>query len=101
MKKLVPLHDQVIIERFDNEQTMYGNIIIPDTGKEKPMMGKVIAVGPGLYNPNTDKLVPVTSVKVGDVALFPSFGGVKITYNDKEYIICRNNDLLAKETETE
>jgi chaperonin GroES len=101
MKTLVPLHNQILIERFDTEQLMYGNIMIPDAGKEKPMMGKVIGVGPGLYNPNTGQLVPIDSVKIGDVVLFPSFGGVKITYEDKEYIICKDNDLLAKEIENE
>ena len=88
-----PLHNHVVIKQQDETETMYGNIIVPDAGKEKPLMGEVLATGPGLINMN-GILIPNT-IEVGATVIFPSFGGQRITVDGEEYIVCKEQDLIA------
>jgi chaperonin GroES len=88
-----PLHNHVVIKQQDETETMYGNIVVPDLGKEKPLMGEIIASGPGLINLN-GVLIPNT-VEVGQIVIFPAFGGQKITVDGDEYIVCKEQDLIA------
>ena len=92
--RIKPLHNHIVIKQQDETETMYGNIVIPDMGKEKPLMGEVIAVGPGVYSV-TGQTFLETKVKVGETVVFPSFGGTKMTINGEEYIVMKENDLLA------
>jgi chaperonin GroES len=82
-----------VIKQQDETETMYGNIVVPDLGKEKPLMGEVIASGPGLIN-LTGTLIPNT-VEVGQTVIFPAFGGQKITVEGEEYVVCKEQDLIA------
>jgi chaperonin GroES len=82
-----------VIKQQDETETMYGNIIVPDAGKEKPLMGEVIATGPGIINMN-GVLIPNT-VEVGVTVVFPAFGGTKMTIDGEEYIVMKEQDLLA------
>ena len=91
--KIKPLHNHVVIKQQDETETMYGNIIVPDAGKEKPLMGEVIASGPGLINLN-GTLIP-NEVPVGATVVFPAFGGQRITIKGEEYIVMKEQDLLA------
>jgi chaperonin GroES len=91
--KIKPLHNHVVIKQQDETETMYGNIVVPDMGKEKPLMGEVIASGPGLIN-LTGTLIPNT-VEVGQTVIFPAFGGQKITVEGEEYVVCKEQDLIA------
>jgi chaperonin GroES len=91
--KIKPLHNHVVIKQQDETETMYGNIVVPDLGKEKPLMGEVIASGPGLIN-LTGTLIPNT-VEVGQTVIFPAFGGQKITVEGEEYVVCKEQDLIA------
>jgi chaperonin GroES len=88
-----PLHNHVVIKQQDETETMYGNIIVPDAGKEKPLMGEVIATGPGLININ-GVLIPNT-VEIGSTVVFPAFGGQRITVKGEEFIVMKEQDLLA------
>jgi chaperonin GroES len=88
-----PLHNHVVIKQQDETETMYGNIVVPDLGKEKPLMGEIIASGPGLINLN-GVLIPNT-VEVGQTVIFPAFGGQKITVDGEEYVVCKEQDLIA------
>ena len=88
-----PLHNHVVIKQQDETETMYGNIVVPDLGKEKPLMGEIIASGPGLINLN-GVLIPNT-VEVGQIVIFPAFGGQKITVDGDEYVVCKEQDLIA------
>jgi chaperonin GroES len=92
--KVIPLHNNVVIKQQDETETMYGNIIVPDAGKEKPLMGEVIAVGPGTYSVTGEKFLE-TTIKVGQLVAFPSFGGQRITVQGEEYIVCKETDLIA------
>jgi chaperonin GroES len=91
--KIKPLHNHVVIKQQDETETMYGNIVVPDLGKEKPLMGEVIAVGPGYYTP-TGAYIDTTT-EIGQVVVFPAFGGIKMTIDGEEYVVCKEQDLLA------
>jgi chaperonin GroES len=82
-----------VIKQQDETETMYGNIVVPDMGKEKPLMGEVIAVGPGTYSV-TGTFIK-TDVQVGEVVVFPAFGGTKMNIGDDEFVVMKENDLLA------
>jgi chaperonin GroES len=82
-----------VIKQQDETETMYGNIVVPDMGKEKPLMGEVVAVGPGTYTITGDFIE--TQVEVGEIVVFPAFGGTKMTIGDDEFVVMKENDLLA------
>ena len=92
---LVPLGDRILVKRSDNDEQMTsGGIIIPDTAKEKPQEGEVVAVGNGRVLDSGDRQ-PV-DVAVGDLVLFAKYGGTEVTYDNNEYLILREDDILAK-----
>ena len=92
---LVPLGDRILVKRSeDDEQTTSGGIIIPDTAKEKPQEGEVVAVGNGRLLDSGERQ-PV-DVGVGDLVLFAKYGGTEVTYDNAEYLILREDDILAK-----
>jgi len=91
--KVRPLHDRILVERLEEKEVKKGGIIIPDTAKEKPQEGKVIAVGNGKVN-DDGKKVPL-DVKAGDKILFGKYSGSEVKIDDKEYLIMREEDVLA------
>jgi chaperonin GroES len=92
-RTLEPLGDRIVIVPIDREEKTKGGIIIPDTAKEKPQEGKVTAVGPGKMNDEGNRVPP--DVKVGDIVLYPRYGGTEYKLDDVEYMILRESDLLA------
>ena len=90
---VTPLHDRVLVRRLEEKETAKGGIIIPDTAKEKPQEGVVIAVGAGKIEKG--KRIPL-DVKVGDRILFGKYTGSEIKINDQEYLILREEEILAK-----
>jgi chaperonin GroES len=90
---VTPLHDRVLIRRVEEKETVKGGIIIPDTAKEKPQEGEVIAVGAGKIEKG--QRVPM-DVKAGDRILFGKYSGTEIKIEDQEYLILREEEILAK-----
>jgi chaperonin GroES len=90
---LTPLHDRVIVKRIEEKETVRGGIIIPDSAKEKPMEGEIIAVGSGKREKG--ELIPL-DVKPGDRVLFGKYSGTEIKVEDEEYLILREEEILAK-----
>ncbi len=91
---LRPLHDRILVERLDEaEQQSSGGIIIPDSAKEKPQQGKVIAAGNG--KKKDDGTVVPLDVSVGDTILFGKYTGNEVTVDDSEYMIMREDEVLA------
>jgi chaperonin GroES len=90
--KLKPLADRIVVERVEEEMKK-GSIIIPDTAKEKPQYGKVIAVGPGRLDEKGNR-IPM-EVKKGDLIIFSKYSGNEVKIDDKEYLIMREDDVLA------
>jgi chaperonin GroES len=91
--KLRPLGDRIVVEPLEAEEKTKGGIILPDTAKEKPQEGKVVAVGKGKTD-ESGKLIPM-EVKVGDKVLYGKYAGTEITIEGKEYMILREEDVLA------
>ena len=94
---LRPLHDRILVERIEEEEQKVGGIIIPDSAKEKPQQGKVIAVGAGKADKD-GKRIPL-DVKDGDTILFGKYSGQEIKIDGNEYLIMREDEVLAVVTE--
>jgi len=92
--KIKPLSDHILIEPIKKEEKTKTGILLPETAeKERPEQGKVIAVGPGRKT-SSGKIIPL-SVKVGDKVLFTKYGPNEIKIDDKEYLIAKEEDILA------
>ncbi len=92
--KVSPLFDNVLIEPMKQEEKTSSGILLPQTAdKERPETGKVIAVGKGKKNKDGN-LIPMV-VKPGDKVLFTKYGPNEIKVNNKEYLIARQDDILA------
>jgi chaperonin GroES len=91
--QVTPLHDRVLIKRIEEKETVKGGIIIPDTAKEKPQEGEVIAVGAGKIEKG--ERIPL-DVKAGDRVLFGKYSGTEIKVDDEDYLILREDEILAK-----
>ena len=92
-KKLQPLRDRVVVKADAAEEKTKSGIVLPDTAKEKPVEGTVIAVGSGRVMDNGQK-VPL-EVKVGDKVIYSKYGGTEVRIDSQEYVILREEDLLA------
>jgi len=91
---ITPLHDRVLVRRLEEKESVKGGIIIPDTAKEKPQEGEVIAVGAGKLNDKGER-IPL-DVKAGDRILFGKYSGNDIKIDDEEYMILKEDEILAK-----
>jgi len=91
--KIRPLHDRVIVKRWEEEKTSPGGIVIPDSATEKPIKGEVVAVGNGkiLENGETRKL----DLKVGDKILFGKYSGTEVKVDGQELLVMREDDIMA------
>jgi len=88
-----PLSDRVLVRRLeDDEEQKVGGIIIPDTAKEKPQEAKVVAVGPGRLD---DGKHVAPEVKKGDKVLIGKYSGTEVKIDGDEYLIMREDDILA------
>src|ERR1700683_1243097 len=92
--QVTPLHDRVLVRRLEEKETAKGGIIIPDTAKEKPQEGEVIAVGAGKLNEKGGR-IPL-DVKPGDRILFGKYTGNDIKIDDEEFMILKEDEILAK-----
>ncbi|MDQ0160631.1 co-chaperone GroES [Alkalibacillus salilacus] len=90
---LKPLGDRVIVELVEEESTTAGGIVLPDSAKEKPQEGKVVAVGSGRVTDNGEKIA--LEVSEGDRVVYSKFAGTEIEKDGKEYLVLRENDILA------
>ena len=91
---LRPLHDRIIVRRLDEDSTQrIGAIIIPDSAKEKPRLGTVLAAGLGKTNDEGERL-PM-DVQTGDTILFGKYTGQEVTVEGIEYLIMKEDDVLA------
>jgi chaperonin GroES len=91
--KLQAVYNAIIVKPFDEEETMYGNIIVPDLGKERNLSGTIVSVGPGQHS-ITGELLP-TLLKVGQKVILPQMGPVKVEHDGTEYYVCSENQVLA------
>ena len=92
-----PLWDRVLVKLLQQEEKSPGGIILPDTAQEKPQEGKVLAVGKGRVL--EDGTVKPLEIKVGDTVLFAKYSGTEVTHEAKEFLILREEDVLALKKE--
>lgn len=90
--KLKPLADRVVVKMIEAEETTKSGIILTGAAKEKPQIAQVVEVGPG---GNVDGKEVVMTVKVGDKVITSKYSGTEIKLDGEEYIIVRQNDILA------
>jgi chaperonin GroES len=88
-----PLHDRVLVKRVELQEQVRGGIIIPDTAKEKPQEAEVVAVGPGKLT-DDGKRTPL-EVQPGDRILMGKYSGSEIKLDDTDYVIVREDEILA------
>ena len=91
--KIKAQHDRVVIKIIPENESQYGSIIIPDLGKERPFKGQVVSVGPGRTTEYGSVIKP--TCKVGDMVLIPQFGAQSVSYENEEYYIKRDSEILA------
>ena len=94
--KLTPLGDRVVLKQLVAEETTKSGIVLPGQGKEKPQQAEVITVGPGGV---VDGKEIKMEVKVGDQVIFSKYSGTEVKLDEEEYIIVRQNDILAVVTD--
>jgi chaperonin GroES len=83
-----PLSDRVLVEPMAAETQTASGIFIPDTAKEKPQKGIIVAVGNGTKD-------HTMTVKVGDTVLYGKYAGTDLKFEGKDYLIMREDDILA------
>ncbi len=91
--KLQPLGDRVVIQREESLETTAGGIVLPDNAREKPQRGTVVSVGDGKVLENGER--STLQVKKGDHVIFASYAGDNFTIDDEEFLLMREDDILA------
>ena len=86
--KIQPLSDRVLVAPQEAETKTASGLYIPDSAKEKPQQGKIVAVGKGTKDHDM-------TVKVGDIVLYGKYSGSELKYEGKDYLIMREEDILA------
>ena len=90
---ITPLSDRILVERLDAEEVTAGGIVLPDSAQEKPKEGRVISVGSGKVLDSGER--SEFQVGKGDRIMFTSYAGTEVTVDGKEYLIMREEDVLA------
>ena len=90
--KLVPLGDKIVLKQLEAEETTKSGIVLPGQAQEKPQQAEVIAVGPGGVVEGKEVKMEVV---VGDKVIYSKYAGTEVKMDGEEYIIVRQNDILA------
>lgn len=88
-----PLGNRVLAQRLEQEESLKGGIILPDSAKKKQETAKVVAIGDGIQT-SDGKTIPVP-VAIGDTILMDKYSGQEVTIDDEEYIILKADDIIA------
>ena len=91
--KIQPLADRIVLKVLDAKEVTKGGIVLPDTAQEKPQEAEVISVGKGRVSDDGKVIAP--EVKPGDKVLFGKYSGTEITIDGNEYLILKEEDILA------
>jgi co-chaperonin GroES (HSP10) len=78
------LFNTVLVKPIEEDESTYGNIVVPDMGKEKNLKCEVVSVGPGHY-----------SAMGTFIDLLPALGPTKVDYKGEEYYTIQENQILA------
>jgi len=91
--RLQPMGERIVVKRVDSEETTAGGIVLPDSAREKPARGTVVAVGSGRLLDDGSRAE--SQLSNGDVVLFSSYAGEQVEIDDVEYLLMREDDVLA------
>jgi len=91
--RLQPMGERIVIERQQSEETTAGGIVLPNSAQEKPARGTVVAIGSGKLL--DDGTRADSQLKNGDQVLFSSYAGETVEIDDVEYLLMREDDVLA------
>jgi chaperonin GroES len=91
--KIRPLHDRIIVKRWEEEKTSPGGIVIPDSAAEKPVKGEVVAVGNGKILESGE--IRALDLKVGDKVIFGKYSGTEVKVDGQELLVMREDDIMA------
>lgn len=91
--KIRPLHDRIIVKRWEEEKTSPGGIVIPDSAAEKPVKGEVVAVGNGKILESGE--VRALDLKVGDKVIFGKYSGTEVKVDGDDLLVMREDDIMA------
>lgn len=91
--RIEPLGDKLIVSRINAEETTAGGIVLPDSAQDRPNEGRVLSVGPGRLNQDGTR-IPL-QVSEGDRIIFSSYGGTEVSFDDQDYLILSESDVLA------
>lgn len=91
--RLQPMGERIVVQRQESEETTAGGIVLPDSAREKPARGTVVAIGSGKLL--DDGTRAASQLKSGDMVLFSSYAGETVEIDDVEYLLMREDDVLA------
>ncbi len=91
--RLQPMGERIVVKRVESEETTAGGIVLPDSAREKPARGSVVAIGSGKLL--DDGTRAHSQLKEGDKILFSSYAGETVEIDDVEYLLMREDDVLA------
>jgi len=91
--RLQPMGDRIVVKRVESEETTAGGIVLPDSAREKPARGTVVAIGSGRLLDDGSRAA--SQLNNGDVILFSSYAGEQVEIDDVEYLLMREDDVLA------
>lgn len=91
--RIEPLADKLIVSRISAEETTAGGIVLPDSAQDRPNEGRVLSVGPGSLNEDGSR-TPL-QVSDGDRVIFSGYAGTEVVFDDQEYLILSESDILA------
>ena len=91
--RLQPMGERIVVKRVESEETTAGGIVLPDSAREKPARGTVVAVGSGRLLDDGSRAA--SQLKTGEVILFSSYAGETVEIDDVEYLLMREDDVLA------
>ena len=91
--RLQPMGERIVVQRVESEETTAGGIVLPDSAREKPARGTVVAIGSGKLLDDGSRAA--SQLKEGDVILFSSYAGETVEIDDVEYLLMREDDVLA------
>jgi chaperonin GroES len=90
---LKPLHDRLVVEPKEREETTASGLVLPETAKEKPQEGVVIAVGPGRRDDDGERVA--MDVAVNDTVLYAKYAGTEVKIDGRKLLILKESDVLA------
>jgi len=83
-----PLGVRVVLKRVEAQEKTQGGLILSSTAKEQSQVAEIVAAGPGTKD-------EAMELKVGDRVIFSKYAGTEIKYEGEEYIIMKQEDILA------